>query len=117
MGLLVVGLGTEAAGMSEGYFALESQNLRIPNEEERNAADQEDCKDIAGSVVSLVTLGALFLLADIAARFAKWVYSLVENVPLVKNITTILQDFKKSVSDFSLVDQPGGARGAPARVG
>ena len=117
MGLLVVALGTEAAVMSKAYFDLEYQNLRIPNEEERNAADQEDCKDIAGSVVSLVTLGALFLLADIAARFAKWVYSLVENVPLVKNITTILKDFKKSVGDFSLVDQPGGPGGKPAAVG
>jgi hypothetical protein len=97
--------------LEKASFDLKYQNLRIPDEEQRNQADQEDCKDIAGSIVSLVTLGALFLLADIAARFAKWVYGLVENVPLVKNVTTILKDFKKSVGDFSLADQPGGKRG------
>ena len=119
MGLLVIALATEAAVLEKASFDLKYQNLRIPNLEQRNEADQQDCKDIAGSLVSIVTLGALFLLADIAARFAKWVYSLVENVPLVKNVTTILRDFKKSVSDLSLVDQPGAARpaGPSARVG
>ena len=112
IGLLVIALATEAAVLDKASFDLKYQNLRIADEEERTLADQQDCKDIAGAIMSLVTLGALALIVQIASKVAKWVYSLVENKPLIKNVTTILKDFKKSVGDFSLADQPGGKRRA-----
>jgi len=108
MGLLVIAVATEASVIEKADFDLKYQNLRIPDEQQRNQADQEDCKDIAGSVISLVTIGALVLLADIAAKFAKFLYSLVEDIPIVKDISTLLKDVKKTVSDFSLTDKPGG---------
>ncbi len=108
MGLLAIAAATELSVMEKADFDLKYQNMRIPDEQQRNQADQEDCKDIAGSLISLVTIGALVLLADIAAKFAKFLYSLVEDIPIVKDISALLKDVKKTVSDISLTDKPGG---------
>jgi hypothetical protein len=106
MGLLVIALATEAAILEKSDFDLKYQNPRM-KEEERYTADQEDCKAIAGSLMSVITLGALMLLADVAAKFAKFLWSLVEDIPIVKSVTALLKDAKGKVGDFSLKEKPG----------
>jgi hypothetical protein len=113
MGLLLVALGTEGSVLEKAQFDLLYQNPRM-DENKRFAADQEDAKAIAGSLMSVVTILALMLLADIAAKFAKFFWSLIEDIPIVSEITSILKDAKKTVGDFSLKEQPGaGEAGGP----
>src|SRR6266545_2150239 len=106
MGLLAIAVATEAAVIAKADFDLKFLNPRIPDAEQREKEDQDDCKAIGGSLISLVTIGALFLLADIAARFAKFLYGLVEKVPIVKSVAELLKDAKKTVGDFSFKDKP-----------
>jgi hypothetical protein len=119
MALLIIALSTEAAVIMKADFDLKFQNPRIADAEQRQREDQEDCKAIAGSLISVVTIGALMLLADIAARFAKFLYGLVENVPLVRDIAALLKSTRESVGEFSLKKGKTGAPEAPpeARVG
>ena len=108
--LLVIALATEAAVIAKANFDLRFQNPRIADGAEREKADQEACKAVAGSLISLATLGALMLLADIAAKFAKALASLVEGVPIIRDVTALLKDARKSISELSLKE------GKPARI-
>src|SRR5262249_6381902 len=60
-------------------------------------------------------IGALMLLGDIAARFAKWLAGLAEKVPLLSDIAGLLKTARKKVADFSFVEGKGGAK--PAEPG
>ena len=113
--LLIITLVTEAAVIQKSQFDLQFQNPRIADKDERDKADQEDCKAIAGSLISLITIGALMVLADIASRFAKFLYGLVEDVPLVRDIAELLKAAKQKVGDFSF--KKGGKPGEGATPG
>ena len=52
-----------------------------------------------------------------AAKFAKFLYGLVEDVPLVKDISALLKDAKKTVGDFSLKEGKPLPSEAPKDVG
>ncbi len=105
--LLVIALATEAAAMDKATFDLRYQNIRIKDKEERDKEDQEDCKAIATSVISLVTLGALMLLGAIAMKFGRWLAGLAERVPFISDLAALLKSAKKKVGDFSLVEGEG----------
>jgi len=105
MGLLIVAAATEAAVIEKADFDLRFQNPRIKDQTERDHTDQEDCKKIAGSLISLITIGALMLLGSLASKFAKFLWGLVEDVPIVRDVSALLKDVKKTVGDFSLKDE------------
>ncbi len=114
--LLAVAVATELAIMGKKDFDLRFQNPRIADKNARDKKDQEDCKAIAGSVISLATIGALMLLGSIASKFAKFLYGLVEDVPLVSDIAEFLKSAKEKVGDFSFkkkgAGEPGEGEGA-----
>ena len=57
------------------------------------------------------------LLGAMAAKFAKFLDGLVEDVPLVKDISALLKDAKKTVGDFSLKEGKPPPSEAPKDVG
>lgn len=111
--LLAVALGTEAGVIAKAKFDLDFQNPRMADAEAMHQKDQEDCKKIAGSIISVVVIGAMMLLGDVAARFAKWLASFAERIPILRDIVKLLKNAKQKVSDFSLVDgkEPGARTG------
>ena len=116
IGLLIIALSTEAAVIAKAYFDLRFQNPRIKDEAKLTEADQTACKAIAGSTISVVTIGALVLLGAVAVKFAKFLWSLVEDVPIIRDVAAMLKNAKEAVGDLGLRKKPGAA-GEPVPEG
>ncbi|HWA72776.1 MAG TPA: DUF4157 domain-containing protein [Polyangiaceae bacterium] len=78
--LIVIAISTELAVLEKSKFDLLYLNPRIQGETDRDKADDDDCKAIAGSIVAVVTMGALMLLGALAQKIASAIASLARRV-------------------------------------